>query len=94
MNYFNFLNSIKKICGNSEANTLNLPNIWMFRKGGLVTKAESGIHIKPENKGKFTAKAKRAGKGVQEYARHVLANKEDFPSSTVKQANFASNASK
>lgn len=28
----------------------------------------AGMHIKPENKGKFTAKAKAAGKDVQEYA--------------------------
>lgn len=94
MNYVDLLNSIRQLSGNSDQNTINLPNIWLYRKGGQIKKGESGIHIKPENKGKFTAKANRAGKGVQEYARHVLANKEDFPSSTVKQANFARNASK
>lgn len=55
--------------------------------------AESGIHIKKSHKGLFTNKANAAGMGVQEYARHVLANKEKYPSSTVKQANFARNAS-
>lgn len=39
--------------------------------------------------GAFTAKAKRAGKGVQEYARHVLANKGKFSTRTVQQANLA-----
>lgn len=56
-----------------------------FAEGG-------GIHIKPSHKGLFTEKANRAGMGVQAYASHVLANKEDYPSSTVKQANFAKNA--
>lgn len=51
-----------------------------------------GIHIKPSHKGLFTEKANRAGMGIQAYASHVLANKEDYPSSTVKQANFAKNA--
>ena len=51
-----------------------------------------GIHIKPSHKGLFTEKANRAGMGVQEYASHVLANKENYPASTVKQANFAKNA--
>ena len=51
-----------------------------------------GIHIKPSHKGLFTEKANRAGMGVQAYASHVLANKEDYPSSTVKQANFARNS--
>jgi hypothetical protein len=36
--------------------------------------AKSKIFIKPENKGKFTKSAKRAGKSVQEYAKAVLAN--------------------
>lgn len=52
------------------------------------------IHIKPENRGKFTASAKRAGMGVQEFASHVLANKEDYSSTQVKRANFARNAAK
>jgi hypothetical protein len=52
------------------------------------------IHIKPENRGKFTASANRAGMGVQEFAGHVLANKEDYSSTQVKRANFARNASK
>ena len=55
-------------------------------------KAEGGgIHIKKKNRGKFTAAAKRAGMGVQEYARHVLANKDRYSSTLVKRANFARN---
>jgi hypothetical protein len=56
--------------------------------------AEGGIHINPANRGKFTASAQRAGMGVQEFAGHVLANKEDYSSTQVKRANFARNASK
>lgn len=57
--------------------------------------AEGGeIHIKKSHRGLFTKKANAAGMGVQEYASHVLANKEDYPSSTVRQANFARNAAK
>lgn len=49
------------------------------------------IHIKEKNKGKFTRKAKAHGKGVQEFARQVLANKDNYSTATVKQANFARN---
>ena len=55
---------------------------------------KGGIHINPENKGKFTASAKEHGMGVQEFARHVLANKEEYSPTQVKRANFARNASK
>jgi hypothetical protein len=59
--------------------------IEMFKKGG-------GIHINPKNKGKFTASAKRAGMSVQQFANHVLANKEDYSSTQIRRANFARNA--
>lgn len=52
------------------------------------------IHIKKSHEGLFTQKANRAGMGVQEFASHVLANKENYSSETVKQANFARNAAK
>lgn len=61
--------------------------IEMFKKGG-------GIHINPKNKGKFTASAKRAGMSVQEFARHVLANKDEYSSTQIKRANFARNSKK
>ena len=55
--------------------------------------AEGGpINIKKKNRGKFTESANRAGMGVQEFARHVLANKDKYSSTLVKRANFARNA--
>ena len=41
------------------------------------------------DEGAFTAKAKRHGMSVSEFRRHVLANKEDFDSKTVRQAVLA-----
>lgn len=67
---------------------------YCFECGGSVYKNGGGINIDPKNKGKFTASAKRAGMGVQEFAAHVLANKDDYSSTQVKRANFARNASK
>lgn len=58
----------------------------------LSNMAYGGIHINPANEGKFTASAKKAGMGVQEFASQVLANKEDYSSTQVKRANFARNA--
>lgn len=56
--------------------------------------AEGGqIHIKPENRGKFTAAAKSRGMGAQEFASKVLANKDNYSSTMVKRAVFARNAS-
>ena len=54
----------------------------------------SRIHIKPQNRGKFTAKAKRAGMSVQAYARKVLKKGSKASAATKKQANFARNARK
>jgi len=46
-------------------------------------------------KGEFTRKAKAAGyDNVQEYARHVLANKGDYDKETIRQAQFAANMGK
>jgi hypothetical protein len=60
-------------------------------KHRLDKKARGGsIHIKPENKGKFTAKAKAAGKTVHEYAEE----KKDAGGTLGKEANFAANAAK
>ena len=54
--------------------------------------AKSGIEIKPENEGKFTAWAKARGMSVQEAAKKVMANKDRYPTRIVKMANFAKNA--
>ena len=53
---------------------------------------DGGIHIKPENVGKFTAWAKRHNMSVQEAASHIMANKDKYSSTLVKRANFAKNA--
>lgn len=58
-----------------------------------IPKAKSGIYIKPENKGKFTASAKAAGRTVQEHARAVLNDPNATPLQK-KRANFARNAAK
>lgn len=52
------------------------------------------IKIKKSKKGTFTAAATKHGKGVQEFARQVLANKENYSPNMVQKANFARNASK
>ena len=59
---------------------------------GMNPMAKSGIEIKPENKGKFTAWAKARGMSVQEAASKVMANKDNYSPSVVKMANFAKNA--
>ena len=53
-----------------------------------------GIHIKKSHRGLFTQEAKEHGMSVQEFASHVLANKEKFSPEVVKRANFARNATK
>jgi len=52
------------------------------------------IKIKPSREGTFTAAATKHGMSVQQFAKHVLANKEKFTPKMVKKANFARNASK
>lgn len=53
--------------------------------------AKTGIEINPAHKGMFTEFAKRHGMGVQEAAKHVLANKDNYSAHVVKMANFAHN---
>lgn len=65
---------------------------YLKRQGGILS-AKSGIHIKKENRGKFTKSAKSAGEGVQEHAHKVMNN----PNATAlqrKRANFAIQAAK
>ena len=59
----------------------------------LILKKGSKIHIKKENRGKFTASAKAAGRSVQEHARAVLNDPNATPLQK-KRANFARNAAK
>ena len=80
------INAIKAMGQNRQ---YSLPNM------GLNTFAEGGgIHIKPSKRGTFTAAAKKHGKGVQEFASQVLANKENYSPAMVKKAQFARNATK
>lgn len=53
-----------------------------------------GIHIKKSHRGLFTKEAKEHGMEVQEFASHVLANKDKYSPEVVKRANFARNATK
>lgn len=53
-----------------------------------------GIHIKKSHRGLFTKEAKEHGMGVQEFASHILANKDKYSPEVVKRANFARNATK
>lgn len=54
----------------------------------------AGIHIKPENRGKFTAWASAHNMSVPEAANRVMANTDNYSPSVVKMANFAKNAAK
>ncbi len=64
-----------------------------FQDGGELPEANSGIHIDPKNKGKFSKSAKSKGKGVQEYAHEVMSNSNSTPLQK-KRANFAIQAKK
>lgn len=52
------------------------------------------IKLNPKHKGEFTAKAKKHGMSVQQFASYVLNHPDKFDKSTQKQAQFASNATK
>lgn len=80
--YFNtFISQLGQAWNNLTTNYID-----SYKKG-------SKIHIKKENRGKFTAAAKRAGMGVQEYANKVLRDPNASPQ-LKKRANFARNAKK
>lgn len=51
------------------------------------------IHIKKENRGKFTKSAKAAGEGVQEHAHHVM-NDPNATTLQKRRANFAIQAAR
>lgn len=79
-------NQNKQNMGSSLGNSFTgLSNGTLFAGGG-------GININPAHKGEFTAKAKRHGMGVQQFANYVLAHKDKFPTSTIRQAVFAKNS--
>ena len=55
-------------------------------------KKKSPIRIKKGREGLFAAKARRAGMGVQAYAKKVLAKGSRASAATKRQANFARNS--
>lgn len=59
----------------------------------LMMKKGAKIHIKKENRGKFTKSAKAAGQSVQEHAKSVLNDPNATPLQK-RRANFARNAAK
>lgn len=85
--------------GDMYGGEMDLTNVYEMMKGGMPCYMcggqkyeKGGIYINPANKGKFTESANRAGMGVQEFAKHVLANKEDYSAKQVRRANFARNS--
>ncbi len=50
-----------------------------------------GIHIKKSHRGLFTKEAKAAGMSVQEYATHILSDKDEYSPALEKRAQFAHN---
>lgn len=71
----------------------NIFNSFQKAYGGANYK-KGGIHINPANKGKFTKSASSAGMSTQQFANHVLSNKDRYSPTQVKRANFAKNAAK
>ena len=73
---------------NNRINSFNiLKEMFDEYKSGGVLFAKSGIHIKPENRGKFTALKKRTGKSSTWYKEHGTPSQR-------KMATFALNAKK
>ena len=88
MNLNEQLSKLVKDKFREEIQKLPLSSISYLKNGG-----KNKIHIKKENRGKFTASAKAAGQSVQEHARSVLNNPNATPLQK-KRANFARNAAK
>ena len=92
-----FLNQASKVANNTAIDNYDFQVDEVMQDNArnamkYAYAAEGGpINIKKKNRGKFTESANRAGMGVQEYARHILANKDKYSSTLVKRANFARN---
>lgn len=85
-NYVNFI--VLKKDGQkdltNDAFNKALPNRFNYKSGGVLY-AKSGIHIKPENRGKFTALKRRTGKSATWFKQHGTPSQK-------KMATFALNA--
>lgn len=87
----------------SEEQLNELQDVFHYQSGDevivaynqMVQEMKKGgpIHIKKQNRGKFTESAKRAGKSVQEYA-HKVMNDPDATPLQKRRANFAIQAKK
>lgn len=75
----------------SEGRVGGFPDEKMYIQG-VVKKDGGPIHIAPSKRGTFTAAATKHGKSVQEFARQVLANKENYSPAMVRKAVFAHNS--
>lgn len=64
------------------------------KRKALKKKGKSGIVIKPQNKGKFTAWAKAHGMTVSQAIAAVKKNPNKYSAAVRKMANFAANARK
>lgn len=93
-----FLNQASKVANNTAIDNYDLQVDDVMQDNArnamkYAYAADGGpINIKKKNRGKFTESANRAGMGVQEFARHILANKDKYSSTLVKRANFARNS--
>ena len=82
-----FLNQASKVANNTAIDNYDFQVDEVMQDNArnamkYAYAAEGGpINIKKKNRGKFTESANRAGMGVQEYARHILANKDKYSSS-------------
>lgn len=93
LNSMSLLANTDNIADYNRAVIMANNNIYDNLYGNFKSKGGS-IHIDPSKKGTFTAAATKHHKSVQEFARQVLSNKENYSSSMVRKANFARNASK
>lgn len=86
----------QQIYGGKQILLRSHPLIYKKTRGKLklIPKVKLGIHIKDKNKGKFTEEANKHGQSVQQFASHVLSNKDKYSTKLVKRANFARNSNK
>jgi hypothetical protein len=85
---------LQEIFTTEELNAEGIKKMAGSKRSSSSKSSKSSIHIKPENKGKFTADAKKHGESVQERAKEVLKPGSKASPKEKKRANFARNAAK
>ena len=78
--------TLEKVDGRTKLDNIIYSKLDYKKKGGT-------IHIKPENRGKFTKSAKKAGKSVPQHAKDVV-NDPNATTLQKRRAQFAINAKK